>query len=60
MPTDTWHVTFSMGFSVGFRFLFADEFAFSRYPGMEGFEDEYSGCNQSEGGMTYEEYIGSD
>lgn len=49
-----------MGFSVGFRFLLADEFAFSRYPGMEGFEDEYSGCNQSEGGMTYEEYIGSD
>ena len=42
---DTRYVAFAMGLSGSFWLLYADEFTFSRYSGMESFQDEYSGCN---------------
>ena len=40
-----------------FRFLFADEHPFGRHTGMEGFENEYNGCDQSKVNDGYENDI---
>ena len=51
------HAAFALGIPCSFRFLFADEHPFGRHTGMEGFENEYNGCDQSKVNDGYENDI---